>query len=110
MSVCKITTLVKNLEYKKGLSGGHGFSLLIEREKEKILFDTGQTTHFLKNAHTLGIDLYSVSQRVISHGHYDHTSGLSDFLNINSIAPLWLNSLGLKPKYDNKNEYTVSPE
>lgn len=37
----KITTLVENAVYGRGLQAEHGLSLLIETGKYKILFDTG---------------------------------------------------------------------
>lgn len=51
----------------------------IEEEGEKILFDTGYSDVFIKNAAALGIDLEQISKIVISHGHNDHTRGLSFF-------------------------------
>jgi len=58
----------------------HGFSALIEVEGKKILLDTGSTgiavTHNLK---LLGIKPEDIDMVVVSHGHNDHTGGLSNF-------------------------------
>lgn len=55
----------------------HGLSYLIEIDGEKILFDTGHSDVFLKNAQKLDIDIHrEVKKVVLSHGHWDHTYGL----------------------------------
>ena len=60
-----------------GIVGEHGFSALIERGEESILFDTGQGIGLLPNAAFLGKDLSRVKKVILSHGHYDHTRGLA---------------------------------
>ena len=56
----------------------HGLSYLLEIENEKILFDSGQSDLFLRNARGLGFDLQSdVGKVVLSHGHWDHGNGLA---------------------------------
>ena len=54
-----------------------GFSVYIEDGSDTILFDCGYTDVFLKNAETAGIDLTSLTKIVFSHGHDDHTGGLT---------------------------------
>lgn len=55
----------------------HGISYLIQLDGNNILFDTGATDVFLKNAQQLGIDLQKeVGLIVLSHGHWDHGNGL----------------------------------
>jgi len=58
----------------------HGLSHLIEFDGKRILFDTGQTDMFLKNAGIMNIDLENIDMIVMSHGHFDHGNGL-DFLS-----------------------------
>lgn len=82
MSKGKITVLVENTAGKSGLLGEHGFSALIETPSRKFLFDTGQGMTILHNIQALNIDLKDVDSIVLSHGHYDHTGGLSDVLSV----------------------------
>ena len=82
----KITTLVENAVYGRSLQAEHGLSLLIESEGYKILFDTGQSDLFIRNAALLDIDIAEVDFLILSHGHSDHTGGLRHFLAINKKA------------------------
>jgi 7,8-dihydropterin-6-yl-methyl-4-(beta-D-ribofuranosyl)aminobenzene 5'-phosphate synthase len=59
-----------------GTLGEHGFAALIEREGESVLFDTGGGLTLLHNAQRMNLDLRSVRQVVLSHGHLDHAGGL----------------------------------
>ena len=61
----------------KGMWGEHGVSYLIEKDNDRILFDTGTSWEIVKhNLKEMGIQLNDVTQIVLSHGHYDHTGGL----------------------------------
>lgn len=89
----ELVTLIDNVVYGEGLTGEHGSSFLIKIKGKKILFDTGQTSAFIKNAGYLAEDLTDVDMVVLSHGHYDHCGGLEAFLSINHTAKIYL-----KPK------------
>jgi 7,8-dihydropterin-6-yl-methyl-4-(beta-D-ribofuranosyl)aminobenzene 5'-phosphate synthase len=54
----------------------HGLSYLIEFDDRTILFDTGQSDMFLKNALQMKINLEDIDAIVLSHGHFDHGNGL----------------------------------
>jgi 7,8-dihydropterin-6-yl-methyl-4-(beta-D-ribofuranosyl)aminobenzene 5'-phosphate synthase len=71
-----ITVLVENTANQAGLLAEHGLAFWIERGGRRILFDTGQGMALAHNADKLGIDLSTVNDVVLSHGHYDHTGGL----------------------------------
>ncbi|WP_181388439.1 MBL fold metallo-hydrolase [Vibrio albus] len=87
--------MVKDLKFRilidntsnAGLLTEHGFALWVECDDKIILFDTGQNTDnsgiLFKNAEALGCDLAKVDMLVLSHGHYDHTGSISEFLAIN---------------------------
>ncbi len=105
----EITTLVDNVVYGNNLSGEHGFSVFIRTGDHRILFDTGQSDIFLKNALSLGIDLKSADTAVISHGHYDHTGGLHHFCKINSTAKIYIKPQARGLKYKNKSSHIGIP-
>ena len=63
----------------------HGFSALINVEKSgrehRVLFDAGLTPDGLaENMRRLGIDAKEIEPIVLSHGHFDHTTGIDGFV------------------------------
>ena len=95
----RITTLVENTASGADLLAEHGLSFWIEYGDKRILFDTGQSNILIKNAKVLGIDLAKIDAIVISHGHYDHTGGLSDVLEIAAKAKIYLHPGATEPKF-----------
>jgi len=71
-----ITVVCDNSINRPGIIGEHGFSVLIERDNKRYLFDTGPGMSLPLNLKTMGRDLQGVEKIFISHGHYDHTGGL----------------------------------
>lgn len=85
----KITVLVDTESFDENLAKEHGFSAWIETEGRHILFDTGQTGGMLENAKRLGIDLKKADTLVLSHGHFDHTGQIPQFLELNDKAEIY---------------------
>lgn len=56
--------------------GEPAVSYYIKDEDTKILFDTGYSDAFIKNAKKMEIDLNQIDKIAISHGHNDHTGGM----------------------------------
>lgn len=81
----KVRLIYDNTVFKKGLEADWGFSALVEfNDSPKILFDTGANGKILlDNMEKLAIDPMSIDEVFISHGHFDHTGGLSEFLQVN---------------------------
>jgi 7,8-dihydropterin-6-yl-methyl-4-(beta-D-ribofuranosyl)aminobenzene 5'-phosphate synthase len=64
-----------------GLIAEHGFSALVRVEKDgrerTLLFDTGVSpTGMVENMRRLGLSLGDVEVIVLSHGHWDHVTGM----------------------------------
>lgn len=97
----KITTLIENNSYiNNTLHSEHGFSLYIEINEKKILFDTGQSGNFIKNAEKLKINLKDLDYVVLSHGHYYHSDGFGKFVqNINKSFQLIVGNGFFNKKY-----------
>jgi len=72
----KITILADNYVDVACLVAEHGFACLIEAKGKNILFDTGQGQALLNNMINLNIEK-DIDMLVFSHGHYDHTGGLT---------------------------------
>ncbi len=94
-----IKTLVENTSTSKDFGNEHGFSLYIETNAHKILFDVGASELFLKNAEKLGVNITDVDFLVISHGHYDHGGGLKTFFKENTKAEVFLHNLAFEKHY-----------
>ncbi len=80
----KLTVLTENTA-SGNYTAEHGLSYYIEQDTN-ILFDTGHSDVFLKNAERLGIELDDIENIVLSHGHWDHGDGLKYLKNKNLIC------------------------
>lgn len=95
----RITVLVENTAFRRGLLAEHGLSFWIECGDAHVLFDTGQTDILIHNARALGIDLSRTDAIILSHGHYDHSGGLARVLELAPRARVFLHPDALRPKF-----------
>jgi 7,8-dihydropterin-6-yl-methyl-4-(beta-D-ribofuranosyl)aminobenzene 5'-phosphate synthase len=84
-SSVRVTTLVDNGVWKKGLRSAWGLSLYVETVTEEkqhtILMDTSASVEALfENATRLGANLSTIEAVFISHWHEDHCGSLSHVL------------------------------
>ena len=99
----------------------HGFSMLINARAggrdHRILFDTGTSPHgAVENMRRLAIDPGSIEAIVLSHGHFDHTTGLEGLISALGRANLpvilhphfWRRRRVLLPGLDPQELPTVS--
>ena len=94
----RITSLVENTT-KSELKAKHGLSLYIETKVHKILFDLGPDNTLFENAVKKNIDISKVDTVIISHGHVDHGGALKKFLDINSMANIYIQKTAFEPHY-----------
>ena len=77
----ELLVLVDNNTYiDVDAAGEPGASFVLDDGEQRILFDMGITDIFLKNAAFFGVDLSKVTKAAFSHGHYDHTRGLTHWI------------------------------
>src|SRR5262245_40348640 len=77
----------------EGLIAEHGFSALVRFEKDgrerTLLFDTGVSpTGMVENLRRLGLSLQDVEVIVLSHGHWDHVTGMEGVARVLGRAGL----------------------
>ena len=85
-----ITILYDNESLIDGLRSDWGFACLVTHNNVNLLFDTGGNgALLLDNMRALGIDPASIHEVFISHSHFDHSGGLSTFLNENSDVQVY---------------------
>jgi len=81
MPTRRVVVLCDNVSQDPACGCEWGLSLAIDTGDAGLwLWDTGQTSVFLNNAAALGIDVGAARGLALSHGHYDHTGGLSALL------------------------------
>ena len=93
----RLTVLTENTANRRGMlqnmDSACGGSL-----RKRILFDTGQSDVFLKNARAMGISLENLDAVAFSHGHYDHCGGLKSLIGEGPLPPVWFGKGALERK------------
>lgn len=94
----KVTTLVDNEIYKRGLKSSWGLSFFIEiaigDKRHALLMDTSDSFEALsENARKLGVNLSSIDAIFISHWHIDHCGSLHHVLPLSRrLIPVYVPS------------------
>ncbi len=95
----QITILADNALFNRDLLAEHGLAILVEAGGRRILFDTGQGRVLAGNAAALGCALDTLDAIVLSHGHYDHTGGLAQVLQLGGKPRIFMHPAALSPKF-----------
>lgn len=95
----KFTFLSENKTEDPCYTAEHGLAIHIVANGRKMLFDTGASEIFIKNAKNRKVDLTEIEEVIISHGHFDHTQGLPFFCKINSNAKIYIHQNGFEKSY-----------
>ena len=81
----KLTVLTDNNTFiDQYYLGEPAVSYYIQEDGLNVLFDTGYSDVFIRNAKKMGIDLSLIDTLVLSHGHNDHSGGLKYLKEINN--------------------------
>jgi 7,8-dihydropterin-6-yl-methyl-4-(beta-D-ribofuranosyl)aminobenzene 5'-phosphate synthase len=87
----RVTILYDSFGKSPSLTMDWGFAALVEYGGKRILFDTGNNAKiFERNVKVLGVDLRNLDFVVISHGHADHTSGITYLLTLNPKVKIYV--------------------
>ncbi len=102
----KVTIIYDNTSFRKDLQSDWGFSALVEVENTpRILFDTGTDGRILiSNMKRLDINPATIDEVFISHYHFDHTGGISEFLKFNQKARFYV-----PPSFPGPSDREVTP-
>jgi 7,8-dihydropterin-6-yl-methyl-4-(beta-D-ribofuranosyl)aminobenzene 5'-phosphate synthase len=100
----RITVLVDNTVGSTNTLAEHGLSMLIEAGGRRILFDTGQGRVLRDNLHALGISLDPLDALVLSHGHYDHTGGITAVLESSRPTRIFLHPAALEARFTKREK------
>ena len=101
----KVSIIVENSVYKQGFISEHGYSVLIEKNGEKVLFDTGQGQCLLNNLDMFGCDVADIDVVALSHNHYDHTGGILPLINAKQTLPMfYMHPDVYKPCYSKRGD------
>lgn len=80
-----------NVPFASGFDTGWGYAAVVCGYERGILFDSGADgEQLLSNMDGLGIAPETIEVVVISHAHYDHTGGLSEFLKVNPKVEVYV--------------------
>lgn len=89
----RITVLYDNERVREDMNKGWGFSALID---DDVLFDTGGNgLSLVENIYNLDVNPRSINTVVFSHGHGDHTGGLTGLLEENKDITIYAPSQSL---------------
>jgi 7,8-dihydropterin-6-yl-methyl-4-(beta-D-ribofuranosyl)aminobenzene 5'-phosphate synthase len=89
LSLVKRPPMISNKRFNKPPIAEHGFSALVEisyrykdeKFKHKFLFDTGVSKNgIIYNSNIFNINFKDIETIILSHGHFDHFSGLISVL------------------------------
>lgn len=99
----KITVLIENTLTEKTtnttLKCEHGLSMLIEDKGKQYLLDAGSSGAFFENAALLGISAEKIETAILSHAHYDHADGFTEFFKHNQVATVYAMEQGTRSYY-----------
>ncbi len=103
----KITTLIENNSFDADLFAEKGLSIVIDNQKDKIIFDFGASNKYWENATKLGFNPSSFNFGVISHGHNDHCGGARMMLEKNMFHTIYANNKIFDKKFVHRNGETT---
>ena len=93
------TVIVDNTCSRPNLRSEHGLSLHIQSGDRALIFDAGKSNLVIENLKKLGLDGQIIEWILLSHGHYDHITGVPGLLRMFPNAKLHFHPRMLEPKW-----------
>lgn len=84
--------MVENTTPVPGLMGEFGYSVLVDVDDNRFLFDTGNGEAIIGNAKAMGVDWSTIKAIILSHGHFDHTGRVPELLQQTAQPKLYAHS------------------
>ena len=100
----EVTVLVNDRVDKAGFLAEHGFSCWVDTGENKFLFDTGGGLVLDHNARLLDIRLDHADAVILSHGHDDHSGGLSSVFRRNPDVTVGVHPHAFTPRFIREEE------
>jgi 7,8-dihydropterin-6-yl-methyl-4-(beta-D-ribofuranosyl)aminobenzene 5'-phosphate synthase len=104
MANTRITVLVENTAHGPSVLAEHGLSYWIEHGGKRILLDSGQGGVIAGNAYKLGVLLREIDALIVSHGHYDHTGGVTEALKTDRSVAVHAHPAAFVRKYTRNSD------
>jgi len=95
----RCTVVIDNTSTRTDLRTEHGLCLHIQSAGQVLLLDAGKSNQLLGNLGKLGLDSIPPQWIVLSHGHYDHITGVPALLGKFPDAKLHFHPCLLEPKW-----------
>lgn len=94
-----LSAVADNVVRQPDLLAEWGLAFWIEADGQRLLFDTGAGRVLEHNARRLNVPLETADTIILSHGHYDHTSGLVTLLSGARRSEVWIHPAAFAPKF-----------
>ena len=99
MNSVKLTVVIDNNSERPDAPSEHGLCLHLRSADQVMLFDSGKSDLVLGNLDALGLASPAPEWIALSHGHYDHTTGVPALLARYPMAKLHFHPKLLEPKW-----------
>lgn len=99
MNAVEVTVVIDNISFRDDAPAEHGLCLHLRSGGQAMLFDAGRSSQVLANLEALKLVVPGPSWIALSHGHYDHTTGVPEVVKRYPEVKLHFHPRLLEPKW-----------